>query len=197
MNGSLSPLASRALAVTILVAVVAGGWLGIGQPVLDRFAAYRQTIASAEERLPRLRRLAVMAPLLEAELARVRRDPSARARELSGASDALAAADLQAKVSRVAGGQQIALRSTQILTPVDEEGFRRIGIRVALEGSTSALHKILYGLETLPTLLFVDNLEIRSRSGGRLRRTREGTAIPEDKLSVRFDLYGYVGGSGS
>lgn len=197
MTPSLTPIASRALALTILVGLLVVLWLAAVQPLLDRFAAYRQTVQTAEEQLPRLRSMAAAAPALEADLARLQRDPTARTRQLSGDNDALAAAELQNRLGRFAAANGAVLRSTQILSPEEEEGFRRIAVRVALEADTEALLKILYGLETAPTLLFVDNLEIRARSGGRVRRTSQGREAAADLLLIRFDLAGYIGGGAS
>lgn len=192
MIRSLPPLASRAVALAILFLVLGSLWLVLGQPVADRFAAYRARVAVVEERLPRLHRLAASAPTLEQQLARMRRDPSARTRELSGASDALAAADLQNRVNRIASTQGAVLRSTQILPPTENEGFRRIAIRVAMETDTPSLQRIFYQLESSSTLLFLDSVEIRSRSGGRVQRAPAGNRTINDTLSVRFELYGYT-----
>ena len=189
----LPPLAGRLLALAILVGLCAIVWLGAAQPLFGLFAGYRETVAKAEEQLPRLRALAAMAPSLEAELARIERDPTARTRQLTGGNDALAAADLQNRLGRIAAANGVVLRSIQILPPQEEESFRRIAVRVALEGDTKALLRILYGLETAPTLLFVDNLEVRARSGGRVRRNPAGgEAQAQDMLLVRFDLAGYI-----
>jgi general secretion pathway protein M len=193
MSRPFPPLASRLLALAILAGLSVIVWLGMAQPLLGLFAGHRETVAQAEEQLPRLRGLAAMAPMLEAELARIERDPTARTRQLSGGGDSLAAADLQNRLGKIAAANGIVLRSTQILPPQEEEGFRRIAVRVALEGGTPALLKILHGLETAPTLLFVDNLEIRARSGGRVRREPAGGAArPADVLLIRFDLAGYI-----
>lgn len=194
MNGAIPPILGRPLALAILAAVCLAVWVGLLQPVADRFAGYRETVDLAEEQLPRLRGLAAQAPALKQELTRLQRDPTARTRQLSGTGDALAAADLQNRLGRIASANGIVLRSTQILPAEDEEGFRRISIRVALEGDTPALLKILHGLETAPTMLFVDNLEIRARSGGRIRRNTGGGPETEDILLVRFDLAGYIAG---
>lgn len=198
MNRRLPLLVGRLLALAILAGICALVWLGVAQPLLGQFAGYRATVAQAGDQLPRLRGLAAMAPALEAELARIERDPSARTRQLSGGGDALAAADLQNRLGRIAAANGIVLRSTQILPAQEEEGFRRIAVRVALEGGTPALLKILHGLETAPTLLFVGNLEIRARSGGRVRRkarNAKNAAAPEDLLLIRFDLAGYIAGA--
>lgn len=198
MSHALPPFAGRLLALAILAGLCLVVWLAVAQPLLGLFGSYRDTVAQAVDQLPRLRALAAMAPSLEAELARIDRDPGARTRQLAGANDALAAADLQNRLGRIAAANGVVLRSTQILPPEEEEGFRRIAIRVALEGDTKALLKILHGLETAPTLLFVDNLEIRSRSGGRVRRNPSaagGAATVEDLLLIRFDLAGYIAGT--
>jgi general secretion pathway protein M len=196
MSSTLPPLAGRLLALAILAGLCAAVWVGVAQPLLDCFAGYRETVARAEQQLPRLRALAAMAPALDAELARIEHDPTARTRQLAGGGDSLAAADLQNRLGRIAATNNIVLRSTQILPAEEEEGFRRIAVRVALEGGTPALLKILHGLETAPTLLFADNLEIRTRGGGRVRRNKINRAAPtEDLLMIRFDLAGYIAGT--
>jgi general secretion pathway protein M len=196
MNRAMPPFVGRVLALAILAALCLVVWVGVAQPLLDRFGGYRETVVQAQEHLPRLRALAARIPLLKAELQRLERDPNARTRQLTGANDALAAADLQNRLGRIASANGVVLRSTQILPPQEEEGFRRIGVRVAMEGDTGALLKILYGLETAPTLLFVDNLEIRARSGGRIRRnTSRKAGASQYLLLVRFDLAGYVVGA--
>ncbi|MDH5556823.1 MAG: type II secretion system protein GspM [Alphaproteobacteria bacterium] len=196
MSRPLPPLVSRLLALLILAGICGLAWLGAVQPLLGLFTDYRDSVVLAEEQLPRLRRLAAMAPSLKAELARIERDPSARTRQLSGGSDALAAADLQNRLGRISAANGIVLRSTQILPAEEEEGFRRIGVRVALEGGVGALLKILHGLETAPTMLFIDNLEIRARSGGRVRRNpNAAVAETEEILLIRFDLAGYIVGT--
>lgn len=197
MNGTLSPLVSRTLAVAILLALIAALWFAIGAPVLDRMLTYRQAIEQAEERLPRLRRLAASVPALEAQLAQLRRDPRSKTRLLSGTNESLAAADLQRRVNQIALQHGAVVRSTQPLPAADEQGFRRISIRIAMESNTAALQNMFYTLESASTLLFVDNVQIRSRSGSRLRRSPAVDRVQEETLVVRFDLSGYMGGSES
>ncbi|MDH3230459.1 MAG: type II secretion system protein GspM [Alphaproteobacteria bacterium] len=191
MSPGLPPLVGRIAALALLLALLALVWLLGLAPLLDGYRADRETVAFASEQLPRLQRLAGEAPMLRTELDRAARDPAGRTRLLGGTSDALAGADLQTRVSRDATRHGLALRSAQILPPVAEEGFRRIGIRVALEGSLGGLGRLLYSIETAPAFLFVDNLEIRSRSGGRIVQRRNVQAQPEDRLAIRFDVYGY------
>lgn len=194
MTRTLSPAASRALAVAILLGLIAALWFGIASPVIERILDHRRTVAEAEEQLPRLRRLAASTPVLRAQIAQLRRDPQARTRLLAGTNESLAGADLQRRVNQIALQNGAVIRSTQPLPAQDQQGFRRISIRIAMEGNTAALQKMFYTLESSATLLFIDNVQIRSRSAGRLLRTTNVNVARDDTLAVRFDLSGYMGG---
>jgi len=191
VSPGLPPLVARMAALALLLALLALVWVVGLAPLLDEYRTDRDTVAFASDQLPRLQRLAAEAPLLRAELERVTRDPSGSTRLLGGNSDALAGADLQNRVSRDATRHGLALRSAQILPTVAEEGFRRVGVRVALEGSIAGLHRLLYTIETSPTFLFVDNLEIRSRSGGRILQRQNQPVQLDERLAIRFDVLAY------
>ncbi len=195
MSGPVSPALSRLGALAFLFLAGAAIWLAIVSPLAGQFAAYRQTVEAAEEQGVRLQRLAAMTPRLHTQLARARRDPSTRGQLLRGANDELAAATLQNRVKQVAGRNGLTLRSVQNLAPAQEDEFRRIGIRVALEGDVAALQKVFHALETSPTLLFLDNVQIRARGGGRIARKPNRAAPRIDLLTVRFDVFGYTGGA--
>lgn len=194
MNQGLPPLAGRLAALVLLLALLGLIWLAGIAPILASYRADRETVAFANNQLPRLERQAAEAPMLRAELARAARDPAGQTRLLSGASDALAGAELQNRISRETTRHGLSLRSAQILPTVTEEGFHRIGVRVALEGTLGGLRHLLYGIETAPTFLFVENLEIRSRSGGRIIRRQaqqQGRPNVDELLAIRFDVHGY------
>lgn len=191
MSPGLPPLVGRVAALALLLALLVLIWVVGLAPLLDDYRTNRETVAFANEQLPRLQQLAAAAPLLQAELDRVSRDPTGSTRLLSGSSDALAGADLQSRVSRDATRYGLTLRSAQVLPSVEEEGFRRIGIRIALEGSIAGLHRLIYNIETSPIFLFVDNLEIRSRSGGRILQRQNPQFQAQDRLAIRFDVLAY------
>ncbi|UCH75171.1 MAG: type II secretion system protein M [Rhodospirillales bacterium] len=191
MSPTLPPMVGRLAAVALLITLLAGIWLVGLAPLVKSYRADRESVAFASEQLPRLQRLAAAVPLLQAELDRIARDPTGRTRLLSGASDALAGADLQNRASREATRHGLTLRSAQVLPPVAEEGFRRIGIRIALEGDLAGLRRLLYSIETAPTFLFIDNLEIRSRGGGRILQRRNQQVQPDERLAIRFDVHAY------
>lgn len=191
MTAPVPPVAGRIAALVLLGTILALVWMAGVTPLLDRYRADRELVAFAAEQLPRLQRLTAETPVLRAELDRVASDPAGRTRLLDGTSDALAGADLQNRVARSAKRYGLVMRSAQILPPAEEEGFRRIGIRVALEGEIAGLRRLLYAVETAPTFLFIDNLEIRSRGGARVVRRRDGKTKSEGMLTIRFDVRGY------
>ncbi len=52
------------------------------------------------------------------------------------------------------------------------------------------LQNVLYTLESAKPYLFVDNLDVRRRVQRRRRKQTQPEA--ESRLTVRFDLYGYI-----
>jgi general secretion pathway protein M len=184
-------LLSRALALVLLVAAVAGGYLLVVVPVL---AAYRQTgdaIEQAETLLQRQRALAAQQPLLLARIEEEKEQADSMAGYLQGPSDALAAAELQDRLKAVveaAGGE---LRSTRILPAeaVDASpGTRRAGLQVQMVVAIGGLAEILYALEAGQPYLLIDELVVRNQ------RERGGRSEPaaEPMLDVNLQLSGFV-----
>jgi hypothetical protein len=187
---------SRVAALAILLVLGGVIWAGVVSPLFDRFSEYRETIETADNQLPQLLRLAAMTPALQARLDQAQSNPLEHGKLLSGASDALAAAELQNQLKYATVRNGVKLRSTQILAPHDEDAFRRIGIRVAFEADVAALQKVFYDLEGSSILLILDNVRIRSRKGGRAVRTaRTKATYQANNLSVRVDIFGYSGGT--
>jgi Type II secretion system (T2SS), protein M subtype b len=79
------------------------------------------------------------------------------------------------------------------MSGVDEEGFRRISLRIQMTATTEELFKTLYALETGTPVLFVENLDIRSRYTRR-RTNQADLQMVQDAplLIVGFDLSGYM-----
>jgi hypothetical protein len=185
-------LLARVLALALLAAVVAGGYLVVVVPVM---AAYRETgeaIERAESLLQRQRALAAQRPLLIERLEEEKAQADEVAGYLEGPSDALAAAQLQDLVKEVveaAGGE---LRSTRIL-PADaveaSPGTRRTTLRVQLVVSIDGLAQTLYGLEAGQPYVLIDELTVRNQAERRRRRSK-GAEGPQ--LDVSHELSGFV-----
>ena len=66
MIPGLPPLAGRIAALALLLALLAVIWLAGIAPLVNSYRADRETVAFANEQLPRLQRLASEAPLRRA-----------------------------------------------------------------------------------------------------------------------------------
>lgn len=184
-------LLARALALALLAAAVAGGYLLVVVPVLDAYRETADAIEQAETVLQRQRALAAQRPLLIARIEEEKEQAEAIAGYLQGPSDALAAAQLQDRLKAVveaAGGE---LRSTRILPAEAVEaspGTRRTALQVQMIVTIEGLAEVLYGLEAGQPYLLIDELSVRNQR----ERRRRGEAVPETTLDVNLRLSGFV-----
>jgi general secretion pathway protein M len=184
-------LLSRALALVLLAAALAGGYLLVVVPVLDAYRETADAIERAETLLQRHRALAAQRPLLIAQIEEEKEQAEAMAGYLQGPSDALAAAQLQDRLKAVveaAGGE---LRSTRILPAEAVEaspGTRQTTLQVQVVVSIDGLAEILYGLEAGQPYVMIDELAIRNQR----ERRRRGEPEDEPRLDVDLKLSAFV-----
>lgn len=194
MNMTLSPFLSRTLALLLLGAALAAGWALIAAPLLDAGRSYVERGERARELITRYNRVAGMREGLEKQLTELRRRGRSTRGYLTGASHSLAAAALQERIKTTVTRHGGTIRSSQALPPRDEQGLKRLPVRVQLTAGLAALQKILHAFETDNTYLFLDNVNIRT---GRKRRVRRRAGQPAvvttagTALTVSFELYGY------
>jgi general secretion pathway protein M len=167
------------------------------QPVIAKHAFYQENIASMQRRLQKYKQIIASRPVLEAELNRLQREQAVNAYYLEQQSAPLAATELRKWVKTVVESSGGTLMSTQSLPLLENEPFPRIGISVRMSGDTEILQKVLYDLESRRPLLFVDNLQVRSRQIRRRSSRDRRTIIEETRLTISFELYGYMRGKGA
>ena len=184
-----TPWLSRVVALLLLAAVLAAAYVWIVGPIAGAYADTEAAIADAHELLERYDRLASARPSLEAQLAAIEQKPDTAAYYLDGATDALAAASLQARVTALVEGSGATLLSIQTLTTTEDRGLRRVAIRLQMTAEIGPLVRVLHGLETGVPLLFVDNLEVQSQAAAAIEPDAAQASAP---LIVGFDLYGYL-----
>jgi general secretion pathway protein M len=184
-----TPWLSRVAALLLLAAVLAAAYVWIVEPIAAAYANTEAAVADTRALLERYNRLAAARPSLEAQLAAIEQKPDTAAYYLSGATDALAAAALQARVTALVEGSGASLLSIQTLTSTEERGMRRIAIRLQMTAEIAPLVRVLHGLETGIPLLFVDNLELQSQAAPAIEPDTAQASAP---LIVGFDLYGYL-----
>jgi hypothetical protein len=174
----------RALALVLCVGVLGIVYAGIAAPLLaaydDRAAHLADTVAATV----RLQEGAANIPELRQALDALRARADIDRLTLSGGSDALAAASLQATLADLASGSGSRIASAEIMPAQPVREFRRIGIRVSLGGDLSVLTKMLAGIDAAQPPLFVDHLELRSNA-----TTQAAGGAPV--LTIAMDVHGF------
>ncbi len=178
---------SRLMAVALLLAVLTFGYLFVVPPLMANYSDTRDAVEQSATMLARYNSLAARQPALEKQIEELKGRRTSREIYLAGATDALAAAELQNRVKRIIEDQSGNLRSIQPVPGTSDSGFQRVMIRVQMSATMGALHRILHGLESAKPFLFIDNMEI----GNRRSRRRKDANAEDPALLVRFDLFGY------
>jgi general secretion pathway protein M len=187
----LSPAVSRAAALAILVALIAILYLGIAMPIVDAYQSIGADTVQLQDQLHRYQRAGSDRAQRQAELAALAQRSSAADGFLQGANDTLVAAQIQNRLKSLADSAHAELRSTQVLPAQDEGALRRISVRGQFATNVAGALQVFYGLESQYPLLFIDNLNIRSRQGN-VRETRSRDPGESDALDLQFDIYGYA-----
>jgi general secretion pathway protein M len=193
MTGKLPPALSRAAAMAILLVLIAILYFGIAMPIVDAYQSIGADTARLQDQLRRYQRAAGDHAQRQTELAALEHRSSAADGFLQGANDTLVAVQIQNRLKSLADAAHAELRSTQVLAAQDEGALRRISVRGQFSTTMAGALQIFHGLESQYPLLFVDNLDIRSRQGStRETRGRGGNSDDNDELDLQFDIYGYT-----
>lgn len=188
---NFSPVASRIVAVVLLVAVIAAVWGLVMKPIAAQLRSHEQSITDSREQLQSYRRIASTRKHWESRLEALTRARAVSGQFLEGESVDLVAADMQSKIKQTISAVGGLLKSMQTL-PVkdldDLDNLRKVALRVNLLADIASLQEIMYRLETSKPYLFIDNTNVRSRG----KRTRQGQPDGAKQLQIRFDVYGYL-----
>lgn len=187
------PWIGRLAAVLLLIAVIAATYVLLVEPIISGYRETDKAIEEVDNQLSHFQRLAAMRPVLTNQLDELAAEQKSGTYYLNGGTDALAAAGLQDRVSALVDGSGGILRSIQPMVGVDEQGFRRITLRIQMTATIGALFETIYALETGMPVLFVENLDVQSRFTRR-RSNQAGAQVAPDAplLIVGFDLSGYI-----
>jgi hypothetical protein len=167
----------RVLAVSIAVLMLCVVFAVVVMPLLNVYAASAQALDDRRALLGRYERAAADLPKLRASSQGTRPDGVLL---LTGATDALAAADLQSTLKDLVEGGGATLDSAQTLPPETLGNFRRVGVRVSFSGGLELLTTVLLGVEAAKPVLSVGSLEVNSSD--------EETG---EDLAIAMDVHGY------
>jgi general secretion pathway protein M len=173
----------RALAVSLLCVLIGLIYLALVMPLIDRYRSGEATLADRQLLLPKLERLAAEVPSLRTRLATLQTAGAGNEITLDGASDALASANLQSRLEQLAAANGVTIASTEAIAAEERGPYRRIGLRVAVNGNYQAIVKLLAGVQEATPPLILANLQIH----GLFRAVAVRTSYP---LETRFEVYG-------
>lgn len=178
--------------MSLLLGVLVLLYFGVAAPLLSISREYRESREELLFRLERLQRTAAGKGVLLQKLERLKAEGQSDTRFLSKNTAALASAELQTQIKQAVGDAGGELTSTQVIPERSEEKFSRIAVKVRMNGSTDVLRQVLHTFESAKPYLFIENLNIRPIRMPR-NPAAKNPAIP-DKLSVDFDVVGYMQG---
>ncbi len=188
MIAALPRWVGRTAAVALLLGVLGVAHFHVIAPVLGAYQETDDEIAQTRELLGRYESLAHNREAYQGRLDELNAQQTGTGIYLSGATDAVAAAELQNRVKEAVSENGGRLRSIQNLPAKSDGDFLRIAVRVQFNANLASLHQMLYQLESAKPFIFVDNLDMRNRRA----RGRKALEDFDPLLTIRFDLSGYM-----
>jgi hypothetical protein len=153
----------QALAVGIAVLGLALIWFGVIDPARTWFADRALRLDQRRTLLHRMQEIATTLPSLRAEAAgKSARDEVNGAIMLPGASDAVAAADLQERVQKMTVSAGANLTAVETL-PVSQSGkWHKVSLRISLNAPWPVLMDLLRSIELSSMRILVDDVRFHS-----------------------------------
>jgi general secretion pathway protein M len=160
----LSGWRGQMLAVAIGLVGIAILWFGLVDPVRSWFDDRAALLEQRQDLLVHTRDLAASLPALRTASADKRGEGSEAATiMLPGESDAVAAADLQERVQKMAADAGTSLTAVETLPPAQTAGrWHKVTLRISLSASWPVLMELIRSIERSPTRILIDDVHFRS-----------------------------------
>lgn len=153
----------QALAVAIGLLGLFLIWFGIVDPVRSWLSDRQVLLEQQQTLLVHMRDLAATLPALRAASADKHGDGAEAAIMLPGDSDAVAAADLQERVQKMAADAGASLTAVETLPPAPTAGhWHKVALRISLNASWPVLMEMVRSIEQSPTRILIDDVHFRS-----------------------------------
>jgi len=166
------------------VLAVALAWLAIVEPAWSWFNDRDLLLEQRQALLHRMQDVAATLPALRAASKRTPdSDDAVGTAMLPGANDAVAAADLQERVQKMATEAGINLTAVETLPATPEGKWQKVSLRVSLNASWPTLMELLRSIEQSPTRILIDDVHFHSPIGA-----SRPTVLPVQASMV---LYGF------
>jgi general secretion pathway protein M len=184
MNAWLTGRRGQGLAVGVTLLVLAVVWLGMLAPLQGWYADRADTLLQRQALLQRMQALAASVPALRAATSKATDGAASESVLLEGNSDALAAAELQEMVQRMAGAAGASLAAVETLPAERSGSWHKVALRINLNAPWPVLMDVVRSVAQSPTRIFVDDLHFHGPS--------TAGATPADvPIQASFVLYGF------
>jgi general secretion pathway protein M len=141
-------------------------------------------VADRQMLAARLGSAAAELPSWRAKLANVTAAASTRPITLDGASDGIAAANLQSQIDKLTASGGIKIASIEGLQAESREEYRRIGLRIAVAGTYGSVIELLTAIEAATPPLVLGDLD--------LHEANSQTGAPASgRIDAVFEVYGF------
>jgi hypothetical protein len=160
---SLSGRPGQALAVGIGLLALAVIWFGIIDPARSWFVDRTELLDRRQALLHRMQQLATTLPALRAAAAGApERGENNQAMTLPGTSDAVAAADLQERIQKMAATAGTSLTAVETLPVTTTGKWHKVSLRISTNAPWPVLVDLLRSIEQSPTRILVDDVHFHS-----------------------------------
>ncbi|HEY1413364.1 MAG TPA: type II secretion system protein GspM [Rhodopila sp.] len=181
----LSGRRGQALAVGIGLLGIIVIWFGIIDPAWSWFDDRAALLAQRQELLVRMQGLAASLPTLRASVGKRGEGADSATMMLPGDSDAVAAADLQERVQKMAADAGANLTAVETLPPAPAAAghWHRVSLRITVTASWPVLMALIGSVEQSPTRILINDVHFRSP----ILAIRP-TVVP---IQASMELYGF------
>jgi general secretion pathway protein M len=153
----------QALAAGIGVLALAVAWFGIIDPVQSWFADRQELLEQRQATLHRMQTIVAMLPALRAaSTAKPGQGEAPGTIMLPGASDAVAAADLQERIQKMAATAGASLTAVETLPATPAGKWHKVSLRISLNAPWPVLMELLRSIEQSSTRILIDDVHFHS-----------------------------------
>jgi general secretion pathway protein M len=152
----------QAVALGLLLAMLSLVWIGVVAPLADLYQERALALQARQGLAAQMRGLAASLPGLRAAATAEPDRRRSTSLGLTGATDALAAANLQTLVGQIASGSGITISSIDTIIPQNSPWGRRIGVSLRINGSYRSIVIFLHRILSAQPKMVVDDLELHN-----------------------------------
>lgn len=185
MNGLMTPLVRRVLAIAVLLALPLLAWTLIAAPVITMVRDREDEIITLSDRVVRLQAIIARIPALRANEQVLRKRLDAEGGIWTGGNEAVISARMEEVLRRTVQAGQGTVKRVAQLRGGTEKDLRTVRIRLSIEGTLGTVEKTLAAIDAAHPAMFVDSFTLAA----------PGAAPPPTQppvLNLDLEVMGYL-----